>query len=404
MSGLRVVHVIGGGDTGGAMSYLLPLVGALRAQGCEASLLCLGAGGLAEAAAARGLPCEVLPMSGPWDVRVLPSLCHRLTAGWDVVHTHGMRANLPVRTILRVTPDRPALFTTIHSDLALDYPHALLSRAYVALDRVSATVVDGFFCVSADLAARLVARGTPESRIRVVYPGLELMPPWDATASSGAAASSEVSAAPGAAASPEVSAAPGAAGTSEVVGTVTRLVAVKDIALLLEAAALLRTRRPHVRFVIVGDGPERSALEGRAADLALGEVVEFRGEVRPAWPALREFRVFALTSVSEGVPLAVLEAMAAGLPVVATAVGGMPEIVEDGVTGFLVSREGDRATVAAALASRLETLLADWEVRERMGAAARRRATQEFSTALAARRTLRFYERVLVERSGKEGW
>jgi glycosyltransferase involved in cell wall biosynthesis len=388
MSGLRVLHVIGGGDTGGAMSYLLPLLTALRAEGCDADLLCLGGGGLAEAAATRGLPCEVLPMTNPWDPRVLPALRRRLTAGWDVAHTHGMRANLPVRTILRVTPGRPALFTTIHSDLALDYSRALMSRAYVALDRVSAGVVDGFCCVSGDLARRLVARGVASARVRVIYAGLEA-PVQDA------------------AAAPPVDAAPGAesrGSTPEIVGTVARLVAVKDIDLLLETAAILRTRRPQVRVVVVGDGPERPALERRAAEMGLEDVVEFRGEVRPAWPALRGFQVYALTSVSEGVPLSVLEAMAVGLPVVAAAVGGIPEIVEEGVTGFLVARCDDRAATAAALAARLEVLLSDPEVRQRMGAAARRRATQTFSTAAAARGTLRFYERVLAQRSENGGW
>ncbi|MBN1629989.1 MAG: glycosyltransferase, partial [Thermoleophilia bacterium] len=98
--GLRVAHVIGGGDTGGAMTYLLPLVAALRAEGCDARLVCLGGGGLAEEAAARGLPCKVLPMAAAWDPRVLPGLRRALTRGlWDVVHTHGMRANFPVRVL-----------------------------------------------------------------------------------------------------------------------------------------------------------------------------------------------------------------------------------------------------------------------------------------------------------------
>ena len=178
MTSRRVLHVIGGGDTGGAMAYLLPLLTALRTEECDANLLCLGSGGLAVEAAGRGLPCEVLPMSGPWDVRVLPGLRRYLAAGgWEVVHTHGMRANLPVRTILRAMRRRPALFTTIHSDLALDYSHAIKSWGYVALDRFSAGTVDGFFCVSADLAGGLAARGVPKSQIRVVYPGIEPVDP-----------------------------------------------------------------------------------------------------------------------------------------------------------------------------------------------------------------------------------
>jgi hypothetical protein len=105
---LRVLHVIGGDDTGGAMSYLLPLLAALRAQGCDAHLLCLGGGGLADAAASRDLPYTVIPMSHPWDARVLAPLRRRLTGeDWQAVHTHGMRANLPVRLVLPTIPRRP---------------------------------------------------------------------------------------------------------------------------------------------------------------------------------------------------------------------------------------------------------------------------------------------------------
>ena len=96
-------------------------------------------------------------------------------------------------------------------------------------------------------------------------------------------------------------------------------------------------------------------------------MVEFRGYLADVWPALREFQVYALTSVSEGMPISVLEAMSAGLPVVATAVGGLPELVEEGDTGFLVSRGTDRAATAQALADRMGSLLADAGARTRMG-------------------------------------
>jgi hypothetical protein len=110
---LRVLHIIGGDDTGGAMSYLLPLLAAMREQGCDAQLLCLGAGGLSRAAARRGLPYAICPMSHPWDVRMLPALRrHVVDEDWQVVHTHGMRANLPVRLVLPTVPGRPLLFTS----------------------------------------------------------------------------------------------------------------------------------------------------------------------------------------------------------------------------------------------------------------------------------------------------
>jgi glycosyltransferase involved in cell wall biosynthesis len=371
---LKVVHVIGGGDTGGAMTYLLRLLVALREEGCDARLLCLGDGGLAEEATRRGLPCDVMPMGGPWDARVLPELRGRIAKGrWDVVHTHGMRANLPVRAVARsVRPGLP-LFTTVHSDLALDYPHALRARAYVMLDRMSSRGVEGFFCVSKALADGLIVRGIPRDRVHVVYPGIEL---------------------------PAETAAAG----DPVVGTIARLVAVKDIGLLLEAVDLLRERVAGLRLVVVGDGPERAALERQAAGLGLGAAVEFRGHLADVWPVLRELQVYVLTSVSEGMPIAVLEAMAAGLPVVAAAVGGLPELIEDGITGFLVSRDTDRAATAQALAGKMESLLADAVARTRMGFAARRHVSESFSPAAAAQKTLRCYTRGIAARRGRAGW
>lgn len=382
MSHMRVLHVIGGGDTGGAMAYLLPFLRALRSEGCDARLLCLGGGGLADAAAERGLPCEVLPMGNAWDLSVVPGLRRSLAGGgWQVVHSHGMRANLPVRTTLALTRSRPAVFTTVHSDLALDYANPAKSGIYAVLDRMSARVVDGFCCVSSDLAGRLAARGIEESRIRVVHPGID---PADAPALGLIDRES--------------------AGGPGTVGTVARLVGVKDLGLLLEVADRLRDLSPGARVAIVGDGPERAALERRSEEAGLTGVVEFRGEVRPAWSALQELQVYVLTSISEGVPLSMLEAMWTGLPVVATAVGGIPEVIDNEVSGYLVSRNDDRSRVAAAIAERVSNLLAEPELRTRMGAAGRERIARAFTTTAAARTTLRFYERVLAERSEFGGW
>lgn len=182
-AGLRVLHVIGGGDTGGAMAHLLPLLTALRAEGVDARLLCLGAGGLAEAARARALPVSVLPMANPWDARVLPGVRRALRRTepcggcWDVVHTHGMRANLPVRLVLPTLRPRPCLVTTVHSDLRLDYARGAQARLYEGLDRRTSFLVDRVVCVSADLQDRLVERGWKRARTAVVPSGLELPGP-----------------------------------------------------------------------------------------------------------------------------------------------------------------------------------------------------------------------------------
>lgn len=157
---------------------------------------------------------------------------------------------------------------------------------------------------------------------------------------------------------------------------VARLKPVKNLGLLLEACAILKARKVSFRCVVVGDGPCRIELEAMRAQLGLENAVEFVGaaeqsEVLKWW---RRATVGVLTSESEGMPVCLMEAAACGVPVVATAVGGVPEIVRDGVTGLL-TQPGDGLAIAGAL----ERLLREPENAARMGAAARRRAEEHFS-------------------------
>jgi colanic acid/amylovoran biosynthesis glycosyltransferase len=157
---------------------------------------------------------------------------------------------------------------------------------------------------------------------------------------------------------------------------VARLVPVKNLGLLLEACADLRARGVGFRGVLVGDGPERGPLEAARARLELEGVVELAGAAEQAdvlawW---RRAAVAVLASDREGMPVSLMEAASCGVPAVATAVGGVPELVEDGVTGLLTP-PGD----ARALADALWQLLGDPRRAAQMGAAARARAVERFS-------------------------
>jgi glycosyltransferase involved in cell wall biosynthesis len=159
-----------------------------------------------------------------------------------------------------------------------------------------------------------------------------------------------------------------------VIGTVARLDPVKQLGTLIDAFALLVHRLPAARLVIVGDGPERAALEERIRAHGLGGAVLLSGHRDDARRLLPGFDLFVNCSITEGVSLTLLEAMAACVPVVATRVGGTPEVVMEGGTGCLVP---PRAPMQLAYA--IASLFADEPRRELMGRAARRRMVERFT-------------------------
>jgi len=173
---------------------------------------------------------------------------------------------------------------------------------------------------------------------------------------------------------------------------VARHVAVKNLGLLLKACAILKVDGVDFRCVMIGDGPLRASLETDRARLNLGEIVEMPGAadqetVARLW---QQSAVGVLTSENEGMPVCLMEAAACGVPVVATAVGGVPELVQDGATGLLVP-----PAEPAALAAALGRLLTDAELRSRMGKAARAHAETAFSAARQADALLKLWSRVL---------
>jgi glycosyltransferase involved in cell wall biosynthesis len=176
-----------------------------------------------------------------------------------------------------------------------------------------------------------------------------------------------------------------------VIGCVSRLDPLKDHATLLRAFAQLRFRRPEAFLVLIGDGDCRSSLEELARELQIGDAVHFAGEIRGRGNLHRGFDISALTSLSEGFPNTLVEAMAAGRPVVATAVGGCVDAVEDGQTGFLV-RPGNAVEIADAL----DRLVANTQLRRDLGRAALRRASGFYSAPAALRAVQGMYEELLM--------
>ena len=174
-----------------------------------------------------------------------------------------------------------------------------------------------------------------------------------------------------------------------VFGTIARLDLTKDTITLVRAfaAVALPRRDPKLKLLIAGDGEQRARLEEFVSLMDLNRVVIFTGQRRDVPRLLRAMDVFALSSVSEGMPLTVLEAMAARLPVVATAVGALPEMIVEGKTGFLVPMRH-----AVAMSDKLEEFIANRQLAKTFGEAARHKVEREFTLERMLRSYAELYE------------
>ena len=178
-----------------------------------------------------------------------------------------------------------------------------------------------------------------------------------------------------------------------VVGTITRLVWKRGHEELLKAAALIARAEPAAKLLVVGDGPLRRSLEEQARSLGLNGGVRFLGAVPQAARLLPHFDVFVLSSVWEGMSNGLLEAMAAGRPVVATRVGGNPEVVVDEESGLLVPPKDPQALADAVL-----RLLRDRDLARRLGEAARRRIESQFTLEQMVHRMEHLYQDLLARK------
>jgi glycosyltransferase involved in cell wall biosynthesis len=172
-----------------------------------------------------------------------------------------------------------------------------------------------------------------------------------------------------------------------LIGRVSRLAPEKGVDVFLRAAAIVAGEVPGARFAVIGDGPQAGELRGLAAELGIGRRVRFLGHRPDARAVIASLDLLAVSSLTEGSPLVNLEAMAAGVPIAASACGGIPDQIRDEIDGLLVPPAD-----APALAHALLRLIREPGLTRRISDAARRRAATEFSYAAMVARVLECYE------------
>lgn len=278
----------------------------------------------------------------------------------DVVHTHTAKAGAVGRLGALLSGRRPVVVHTFHGHVLRGYFGAGGTLLFRAIETILARVSDRLIAVSPEVRDELVRlRVAPESRFSVIRLGIELD---ERVRFDGDPA--------------DVRRRLGIPAGKFVVGWFGRMTAVKRTDDLLTMLAGTRERGIDAMLVLIGDGDDRRRLEQRAHDLGIAKSCLFLGyqESVAEWFAICDAVI--LTSANEGTPVTLIEALAAGRPVVATRVGGVPDVVDDGETGFLV-----RPADTHAMAERLEILARDPELRARMGELGRERVLRRYSVA-----------------------
>jgi len=338
-------------------------------------------GSLQEQVRERGIPLTIEPalvreINPAKDLLALARLARFIRRGrYDVVHTNSSKAGILGRWAAWLA-GAPIIVHTIHGWGHHDRQHPLVRRSYILLEQVTQRITDRLVVVSPRNIEKGLADGiaTPAKYV-TVRSGIEL-DRFRRPARPREAVRAELS----------------IPADAPVVGTVTRLSPQKAPLDFVETAAQVVARRPGVHFIVVGDGPLRAGVEARIAVLGLASCVHLTGLRRDVPDLLHSFDVFALSSLWEGLPRVLSQAMAAGLAVVATAVDGNAEAVEDGVNGLLAP-PGDPQAMAAALLR----LLDDPALAAQMGAAGRERA-EEFGARKMVEDIAALYEVLLAER------
>lgn len=360
---MRVAHVSAAMQYGGAERMLADLAIGSVQSGLEVAIIA-PAGQLDGDWRSLGVERILTPVAAraPLDVARAAYWVRAGLRGWkpDLVHTHNVKATLLALAGSRgvLGPHLPVL-STLHGVA----PNQM--RVAVQILRFADTII----AVSDEVGRGAVDAGLSPTRLHVVPNGVDPMPPL--TSAQGLAIDRELKL------------------EGDVIAAVGRLVPVKAHGRFLEAAALILRGRPRTTFLLIGEGPERPALERRARELGIDSAVRFTGARADARELIERADVLVFSSLHEGHSMAALEALAAGTPVVSTDVSGMRHLLGTGA-GRIVAE-----STPAALAEAITALLNDPALRGEMGETGRRLVASELSSQVMVRRYGDLYARTL---------
>jgi glycosyltransferase involved in cell wall biosynthesis len=368
---MRVLHLISSGGMYGAENVVAALANESSRLGVPACVAIfenahVPLNQVPDLMERAGVRVMRVPCRGRFDPQVTDKLSEIIKAeGVQVLHTHGYKADL--FGYFAAKRMNVPIMATCH----LWTRQTLTIRMYEMLDRLILRRFDRVAAVSQRIADEAIRSGISSVKVEVVDNGIDL--------------------------EPFLTARPTLAGDLNaqndlLIGTVGRLVGQKGIRYFLAAAKLALENNSKLKFAVVGEGPDRKALEQLALDLGISRFVEFTGARTDMPGVYASFDIFVLASLDEGLPMALLEAMAAGRPCIATRVGAVPSVIRNNESGLLVEPADEQGLCQA-----LTRLVRDADLRTTIGQKARSQVCEEFSSAAMAHRYLSIYRELCPE-------
>ena len=374
MAKVRLMHLIAPITYGGAERVVVSLVGNLDREKYEITVGMFmnpsrPADGFLQDIERLGCRVRVIELRKVFEWRQIQDLLGVLAEGQiQILHTHAYRSD--ILGLLAAKRLGIPIVTTVHG--CWD-PESVKMRFYAYCERISFRYFNRIIVVSEELRQRMVELGVPIDKLRKICNAI------DTTRYSNHRSASTFR--------KEF----GIENGTMLVGTIGRLSPEKGLGDFLRAAQQVLMHRAHVKFVIAGDGPEKKPLQEMAEGLGLEKHVIFCGHRQDVSQVYNALDIFVLSSLAEGLPIALLEAAFHAKPIIATSVGGIPEVVENNKTGILVPSHDP-----VQLGNRMLELLSDGGKAKTMGIAAKRRIETEFGCKSWIRAIEDVYEEVLA--------
>lgn len=358
---IKVAQVIAGTDVAGAKGYTIQLATMCDKSRFEVVHIHVHEGMTTVEARQAGIEPYIIGQNPYKLAKLMKSL------NLDLIHTHGVRANFLGRYASRKTgiPN----ICTMHSDSRLDYGSKLKERAVWFADNVGNSWCNGFIGVSKDMSEKLAIRGIPREKIHTVYNGIDLREVRSN-------ANNE-----------ETKKKLGIDPKLRLIGTVGRLVEVKGHDDMVAALPFILQKVPNAALLIIGDGRCQEPLREQSIKLRIQDRVFLPGRIKFPWDLMKACEIGCFPSINEAIGLALLEYMALEVPIVATSVGGIPEVITKPEYGLLVPPKNPRELAMAII-----NVMTNSELASSLGKAGRARVEERFTTEKMLEETQKVWE------------